>query len=138
MTATELIDNKYKTACDFGVYEATNEEIFYYGSKGIPVSARYIDLSNIDINIEKNNQRAYCNQIRDFAGTYYFHYNSEKINDVNKHYYVLVDFTLLEETEVALSITTASTGYTAKIDNFHLFNRSLREQFDHRCILIEF
>lgn len=122
MTATELIDNKYKTACDFGVYEATNEEIFYYGLKGIPVSARYIDLSNIDINTEKNNQRAYCNQIRDFSGTPYFHYNSENINDVNKHYYVLVDFTLLEETEIALSITTASIGYTAKIDNFHLFN----------------
>lgn len=125
MTATELVDSKYKTACDFGVYKAKEEKIFYYGSNGIPVSARYIDLNNIDINIEKNNQRAYCNLIRDFSGkgrTPYFYYNSENINDVNKHYYVLVDFTLLEETEIALSITTASTGYTATIDNFHLFN----------------
>lgn len=117
-----LSDGKYKTACNFGVYNANaaDDRLFYYGKKGLPVSARYIDLNNINIDNEKNNQRAYCTTVHDNMGTPYFLYQGEE-SKVNKHYYVLVDFTLSEETKIALSITAASTGYTVTVDNFHLF-----------------
>ncbi len=119
-----LSDGTYKTACNFGVYNANaaNDRLFYYGKKGIPVSARYIDLDNIDVDAEKNNQRAYCENIWENFGTPYFLHNGATAEAVYRHYYVLVDFTLDKETEIALSITVASTGYTATVDNFHLFN----------------
>lgn len=122
MKASEAMDDgTYKTACDFGVYKAINDtEYMYYGTKGIPTSSRYIDLDNISIDKEKNNQRPYCTQIRNF-GTPYFHYTGETTADVDKHYYVTVDFTLTETTQIALSVTTAGMGYTATVDNFHLF-----------------
>ena len=67
MKSTELVDGKYKTACDFGVYKTSDDSQYYYGKKGIPTSTRYIDLNNIDVNKEKNNQRPYCSQIRNFG-----------------------------------------------------------------------
>lgn len=118
-----LSDGTYKTACNFGVYNANaaTDRLFYYGKKGIPLSARYIDLDNIDVDAEKNNQRAYCENIWENFGTPYFSYKGATADAVKKHYYVLVDFSLSEETEIALSITAASTGYTVTVDNFHLF-----------------